>query len=370
MSLQRPYRYSHTIGLFSLIGRGFNNPVDMALGPDGVLFVLNRAGPDVAGRMPNKRVSVCTVTQDYLGEFSTGGTEDGQMLWPAAMAIGQDGHLYISDEALHRISIFDQQGQFLGKWGTRGTGDGEFDRRHGGRSDVVARRHGHRPSGLAFDKNGNLLVVDGLNNRIQRYTPEGRYLGGWGRGGHADGEFNLPWGITVEQWGDVYVADWRNDRVHKLDAEGKHLATWGTPGQGGGEFRRPAGVAVGEEGEIYVADWGNERVQVLDPDGGFITELRGDADLSKWAEDYFVPNKEECEERQKADLEPELELLPDDQLRQRSASIEKLFWGPCSIKLDGDGRIYIVDTGRYRIQIYRKEGKALVAKEALQSVTR
>ena len=335
---QELYRYSHTVGFYAQNGRGFNNPVDVALGRDGVLYVLNRAGSDVELRMPYKRVTMCTLDEDYLGEFSSGGRDDGQLMWPAAIAIDAEGKVYISDEALHRISIFDAKGHFLGNWGVKGKAAGEFD----------------RPAGLAFDQDQHLLVVDGLNNRIQRYTTDGRFLGQWGRGGRDAGEFNLPWGIAVDRAGDVYVADWRNDRIQKFDAQGRFLASFGTSGRGDGEFSRPSGVAVDAEGHIYVADWGNERVQVLAPDGGFLAKFRGESGLSKWAESYFTANQDELDERQKANLEPELKLSPTDDLREESASIEKYFWGPIAVKIDDQGRLYVVESCRHRIQIYRK----------------
>ena len=162
-----PYSYSHTIGLYSLQGRGFNNPVDVALSKDGVMYVLNRAGPEVASRLPNKRVTMCTVDEEYLGEFSAGGVEDGQIMWPSAIALDSDGNVYVSDEALQRISIFDSRGQYLGKWGAKGRGDGEFN----------------RPSCIAFDADDNLLVSDSLNCRVQRYTREGA---SWSRGAVRD----------------------------------------------------------------------------------------------------------------------------------------------------------------------------------------
>ena len=87
-------------------------------------------------------------------------------------------------------------------------------------------------------------------------------------------------------------------------------------------------VLPDREGNIYVADWGNERVQILAPDGSFRTRLRGEAGVSKWGESYFIANQDELAERQKADLEPPLELPPTDATRYESASIEKLFWGP------------------------------------------
>ena len=159
MSTQRTYIYSHTVGFHALIGRGFNNPVDVAVGRDGTLYVVNRVGPEVQVRMGYKRVTMCTVDEEYLGEFGSGGSGDGQMVWPASVAIDRDWNVYISDEALHRVSIFDAQGRFLDKWGVRGSGDGELD----------------RPSGIAFDSEDNLLVADSLNHRIQRFTSDGRF---------------------------------------------------------------------------------------------------------------------------------------------------------------------------------------------------
>ena len=341
LSSGRGIKYSHTIGMATNYGPGFYHPVDVVLGRDDTLFVLSRAVEGTASFVSRKRFTVCTVGEDYLGEFSEMGAGDGQIVWPVCAAIDRNDNIYVSDEALHRISIFDKDGRFQGKWGVKGSGNGEFD----------------GPTGIAFDRDNNLLVVDGLNNRVQRYTSEGYYLGGWGEAGSGDGEFNLPWGIAVDGSGNIYVADWRNDRVQKFDSQGLHLATWGTSGEGDGEFHRPSGVAIDEEGDIYVADWGNERVQVLDAHGNFITKLRGEATLSKWAQQYFSTNPVEMRERQKAELEDERDPMRFDSLEEESAAVEKLFWGPISIKVDHLGRIFVVDSRRHRIQVYRKEGR-------------
>ena len=336
------YRYSHVIGFLSVSGRGFNNPVDLAIGKDGALYVLNRAGSDIDERMVSKRITICTVEEDYYGEFARGGSDAGQMMWPCAMTMSADGNLFISDEALHRISIFNTDGDFLGSWGTRGSGKGELN----------------RPSGIAFDPEGNLLVADGLNNRIQRFTPDGRYLGGWGSAGTGQGEFNIPWGVAVDVDGNIFVADWRNDRVQKFDADGKHLAVFGEAGSGDGQLYRPSGVTLDADGNLYIADWGNHRVQILDAEGNFLAGFRGDAGMSKWSDDYFRVNADEWEERQKADLEPELDPLTIYDTRDESASIEKYFWSPTSVKLDDEGRMYVVDSCRHRIQVYRRDNTA------------
>jgi hypothetical protein len=97
-------------------------------------------------------------------------------------------------------------------------------------------------------------------------------------------------------------------------------------------------------------------VQVLGPDGSWQATLRGEAGLSRRAESYFVANQDELEERQRANLEPPLELSPQDERREESASIEKLFWGPVSVKVDDQNRLYVVESCRHRIQVYRKNG--------------
>ena len=336
---QATFRYSHAIGFFSLLGRGFNNPVDIVMGK-GLMYVANRAGADTGVQLPYKKITMCATNDEYLGEFSTGGTGAGELMWPASIAMDGDGNIYVSDEALQRISIFDGDGQPIGQWGVQGSGDGEFE----------------RPAGLVFDGAGNLLVVDGLNNRVQTYTKDGRFLNAWGRGGGGDGELNMPWGIHIDGEGNVYVADWGNHRIQKFDPQGNHQSTLGTFGQGDGQLNGPAGVAVDEEGIVYVADWGNERLQILAPDGSFIAKFRGDAQPTAWSDEYFAANPDELEERQNADMEPELKLHPAAELRDESAVIEKLFWGPTSVRLDDEGRVYVVDSCRHRIQVYVKGG--------------
>ena len=336
MIVQEALRCVQTIGFYGLSGRGFNNPVDMAIDSRGVIYVLNRAGPEVESRMNYKRITVCNLDEDYLGTFSTGGTADGQIMWPCSIAIDRDENLYISDEALHRISIFDKDGTFLGKWGAFGDGDGQFN----------------RPAGIAFDPDDNLLVVDGANHRVQRYGKDGTYMGSFGSYGSGEGQLSTPWGICLDDEANIFVADWRNDRIQKFSTDGTCMETFGSPGDQDGKFNRPSSVAVDSSGNIYVADWGNERVQVLGPDGSFLAKMRGDGGMSKWGQDYLDANLEELEERAKADLEPSPNASPNDFLRDESASIEKLFWGPISVKLDAHGRLYVVESCRHRIQIY------------------
>ena len=327
-------KYSLTIGVAAMEGRGFYYPVDVAIRTDGRLFVLGRAHD---GDPRGVQVLMCNLDSEYYGVFGSGGEGDGQFVWPTAIAVDAEGRIYVSDEHTNRISVFDRSGLFLSKWGVHGSDEGEID----------------GPSGMAFDASGSLWVVDHRNNRVQQFSRDGRYIGGFGSEGAGEGQFNLPWGIAIDPRGEVFVADWRNDRVQRFSPDGRHLATYGGPGRADGEFYRPSSVAVDSEGYVYVADWGNERVQVLDAEGRFVTMLRGQATTSRWAQDFLDANAEEAEARSESDLEPDLEFLGGDP-HEESYHTEKFFWSPVSVKLDGAGRLYVTDRNRHRLQVYER----------------
>jgi len=318
MSPSLGFRYSHTIGLLAQSGRGFSLPIDCAFGPDGIIYVLNRGTPT----QRNTHVTICTVDSEYRADFGSYGPGDGQFIWPTAIAMDREGCVYISSESEHRIQKFSPDGKFLSKWGTPGGAEDEFD----------------GPSGMAFDREDNLYVVDHFNSRVQKFTKDGKFLLQWGSKGDGPGQFDLPWGIGLDAAGNVYVADWHNDRVQKFDTQGTFLAAYGTTGEAEGEFHRPSSVTVDRDGNIYVADWGNNRVQVLGQDGHCRAVLVGDAGLSKWAEEMLPANPDYMEAREKA----------------RNREVERFLKGPTSVKLDAAGSLYIVDSCRYRLQIYRR----------------
>ena len=331
------FAYSHTVGFLAYRGRGFIHPIDLTLGDDGVMYVLNRGGPESVGRLEHKRVCICTVDEGYVGEWGTGGIEAGQFWWPSGIARTSDGRLYVTDEALQRVNVFDPDGTFVEHWGEAGDAAGQLN----------------RPAAIAVAPDGTLLITDGLNHRVQRFTTEGEYLDGWGEFGAQAGQFNTPWGLCCDADGNVFVADWRNDRVQAFTSSGRFVGQWGTSGDGKGQLNRPSSVAVDDEGYIYVADWGNQRVQIFAPDGEVAATFHGDATTSAWAEDYLAANPDESAARRAANLAPVVSPWRDHH-RETSARVEARFWGPTSVNVDAQGRIYVVDSCRHRVQVYRK----------------
>ena len=326
------FQYSHTIGRQETrSGDGFFNPVAIARGEGNLLYVLSR-GTETPAFSPCKRVTVFTVDEELVRDFgqkvgpedADSSAPDGSFMWPTSVALDSESNVYVADEWLNRISIFNKDGAWIGKWGTPGDGDGEIN----------------RASGLAFDENDDLYLVDSLNNRVQVFTKEGKVLSKWGTAGSGDGEFNIPWGIEIDKHGDVYVADWRNDRIQKFAPDGRFLMKFGRSGQGDGEFNRPTGVAVDKDGTIYVTDFKNDRLQVFDADGSFITKLAGEATLSKWG-------------LERVELDPL--AVKGREIAQGLHEREKAFQGPIAVEVDDENRVFVVECARHRLQVFRKQ---------------
>lgn len=347
VAVGRVYDFSHVVGRNAASGTGFAYPHCMAMAKGGILYVTNRGTENNFSMRVNKVKIGAPGEEELLGEFAKWGSGDGRSTWPFGVALDRQGQVYISDDWLNHISIFDSEGKFLSKWGNAGSGDGELN----------------RPAGMVFDKSDNLYVVDSGNDRIQKFTKDGKFLGKFGKAGSGEGEFNQPWGITVDSGGNVYVADWKNHRVQKFSPDGTFLAKFGRYGvvppatfiqeqvtpidlfnkkvTEAGLLNHPTDVAVDPEGDVYVADWANHRVCIFDPEGGPVASLIGDAQrVSKWGQQSIDANPDMMKARR----------------RVKSLEPEWRFACPSAVEFDPETyRIIVADGQRGRLQVYIKD---------------
>ena len=320
------HKYEFCLGQRLPVG-GFYGPLDVSIGNDDWLYVLNRW--DTVNQAPRNRYVTVTMDDEY-GDFifpmvdgkpETPGKE--KFPSPTMCTIDSEGVLYSTDEHANAVVMLRTSGETIGWWGEAGFEPGQLT----------------APSGITLDAEENLWIVSSQSHRVQRFTREGEYLSGWGEFGTEPGQLNFPWGVTIDPINEtILIADWRNDRVQRFSASGELLQVIGRPGHGEGELSRPSSVAVDMHGDIYVVDRGNQRVLVFNHRGMFIESFRGDATMTERGVQKLLTN-------------PDALRLRDNVV---NLDKEKRFYNPTSVKVDDQGRVYIVDTGRFRIQIYQK----------------
>ena len=195
-------------------------------------------------------------------------------------------------------------------------------------------------AGIASDAQDRLWLVSSASGRIQQYTKNGVYMGGFDGSDPERGGLNRPAGIAVDGEGFLYVADWGNHRVRKYDTEGRLLLTFGDGPAG--RLRYPTSVAVDNEGDVYVADAMQDRVVIYNASAQPLAYLHGDAtDLSFWAELSLAANPDFVSARRR---------VPDLLQQQRT------FRMPMACTFDRPRNLlFVCDTARDRVQIYRKD---------------
>ena len=232
------------------------------------------------------------------------GISPGRLQKPRAMAIDANNNIYVVDMTA-RIQVFDRHGRYLRGWQTPASENG-------------------RPTGLSFDRGGNLMVADTHYYRILFYTPAGELLEDRTLGGvmgHAPGEFGWVTDAVQDSAGNYYVAEYGEyDRIQKFTADRQFLFQWGGHGSTPGQFVRPQNLAIDEQDHIWVADACNHRIQVFDATGDSAKLVRN------WGTEGAEPG----------------------QLKY-----------PYDLALDGKGNVYVCEFGNHRIQKFTVDGQLL-----------
>ncbi len=205
--------------------------------------------------------------------FGKEGTEPGMVKEPAAVAVesasGSEGDVWVADTGNNRIEKFTASGTFVGAYGSSGKESGQFS----------------KPVGIAISENSKYVyVADSGNNRIQVFEAKtGKYLSQKSIEapplGLAIGKFEVSSGVEQSLL-FVAVPSTNSVRQYTMNTStgaienGRQI---GEAGTGNGQFKEPTEVAVSERGkglgegnELYVSDTGNHRVQSFElPLGGY-----------------------------------------------------------------------------------------------------
>ena len=135
------------------------------------------------------------------------------------------------------------------------------------------------PHGATVDRDGNLWVTDargenGIGHQVFKFSPDGKVLmtlGKAGVSGSTPDLFDQPTDVVVAPNGDIFVTDshrnGKNNRIVRFTKDGKYIKEWGKKGSGRGEISEPHTIAMDSRGRLFVGDRENNRIQIFDQDG-------------------------------------------------------------------------------------------------------
>jgi sugar lactone lactonase YvrE len=215
--------------------------------PDGSIYVIHRCHDNSCAGRPEPPILKFDSSGKLLKAWG-----EGMFVFPHGATVDPQGNLWVTDEQMKdgkgmQVFKFNPEGKVLmtlGKAGVASAEPGLFD----------------EPTDVVIAPNGDIFVSEGHsgprpgNDRISKFSKDGKFLKSWGKRGEAPGEFHSPHTLAFDSQGRLFVGDRSNNRIQLFDQDGKYLDTWR-------QFGRPSGILILKDDTMYVADsesWGSD----------------------------------------------------------------------------------------------------------------
>ena len=322
------------------VGGQPTRPVSLAIDAQGSFWIADRE---------SGRVEVFNHKGEFLmhvGEHSWA-NYPGQLVTPQSIDIAPNGDAWVVDQWMNMVSVFNHEGKFLFRFGSEGTGRGQF----------------HYPDAVEVDENGYAWVGDSGNHRVQVFDTSGEYVTQFGEKGSGDGQFGGDYTMRIAVGhDDVWVVDQGNARVQRWDSA-TYLSSFGSEGTGSGQLKSPSDVALAPDGSLWVADSGNHRVEHFSSAGAYlgqfgsegtgngqfssVSSVAVDAEGNVWVADASRGRVQEFNGK-------------GAYLSQFSTSVGGQPTRPVSLAIDAQGSFWIADRESGRVEVFNHKGEFLM----------
>ncbi len=285
----------------------------------------------------------------YSYKFGTNGSGDGEFLNPHDVSFDATGNCFVCDRDRNDVQKFTHEGVFLSKFGSSGSGNGQFN---------VPYAIQHTPDFA------NIYVMDRDNNRIQKLDSAGAYVS---KITAANGKnLNAPEDICFDGLGNFYICDTGNNRVVKFVASTHaFVLEWGSLGNGNGQFDHPHSMDMGLDGNVYINSGNQPYIQVFSPTGMFLRKFsKGgthDGELLTFLEHLDIDYKGRLHIINN-NARPVVQVFNcttgnfiTKYGKETEGTANGQFKEPEHVTVDSVGRPFVVDSSNFRIQVFAVE---------------
>ncbi len=262
-------------------------PEGLAVAPDGSLYIADQANHRILRVTPDNTVHLVAGGNGFGFSGDGGSATSARLANPEIIALGPDGMLYIVDRTNKRVRRVDRNGVITT---FAGTGNGAFQ----GATGLATALNLNSPYGLTVGPDGTVYIGDFGNDVIYAVEPGGgaRIVAGTGQYGlSSDGAMaveapiNGPSGLAVGPDGLLYFIDENNQRIRRVESNGTLTTVVGS-GELGGDLvvddvpasriqtRWPWNMSFGPDGSLYFTDTWQHAVRRVLPNG-FVTTIAG-----------------------------------------------------------------------------------------------
>lgn len=250
------------------------NPSSVVLDRDGNLILADQQNNRI--RRVNAAGVITSIAGSGLHNLYAPGIPAtiSPMDWPAGLAISPAGLVHFTEVHGNRVGRINADGRLATVAGNGFPGSGG----DGGSATAAQLR---RPTGIGFDREGNLYIADTGNHRIRRVGPDGviRTVAGNGEAGFGgdggaatEAALQSPMDVKADSKGNLYIADAANHRIRRVDAAGVITTIAGGDGPGRGPeyvpateslLAYPSALAVDGNDDLWLVDWQNYRIRKI-----------------------------------------------------------------------------------------------------------
>ena len=189
-----------------------------------------------------------------LGTPGSSSSDDGKFSAPRGILLKKD-FIYVADRDNHRIQKLKISGEFIAKFGTKGSEKGQLS----------------GPSYLYMNPEGKMFVSEHGNNRVSVFEADGRFCSHITGQGQKGGEIKSPYGIAIDPTGYLHVANYGGDTVKIYTQGGEYISEYG-----GDKVTKACGICIDAEGYSFIGTYTKPgRVEIFDPEHKHIKTING-----------------------------------------------------------------------------------------------